>query len=107
MKNYWIYSVILTVLLSLGLNAQIMLSDDTYVLGGDNAGANYGSDLDLVIKRGTIESFFRKVLVKFDLRNVEEINAGDLVVVQLFASSMDAAIRLQPMILLITGMKKQ
>lgn len=89
-KNLVYYSFVIIVL-SVMLHAQIMPSDDTYVRGGDNAGINYGSDPDLVIKRGTVESFFRKVLVKFDLRDMQDLSNSDSAIVQLYASSVDAA----------------
>ncbi len=86
-----IFSLIISSMLNVFGQVQYLPKDDTYVRGGDNAGVNYGNDPDLVIKRGTVETFFRKVLLKFDLRGTSGISDEDSVVIKLFASTVDAA----------------
>lgn len=45
------------------------VTSDAYVRGGASSGINYGTDENLVIKKGSIEDYFRKILVKFDLND--------------------------------------
>lgn len=43
---------------------------DAYVNSGNNAGSNYGSSTDLVVKDGAGDGFDRKAYLQFDLRDV-------------------------------------
>lgn len=57
-----------------GAGGQTMMlypTDDAYVRGGTNADVNYGSDVDLIVKRvPTIPSDNRESDLKFDLQDV-------------------------------------
>ncbi|WP_372752097.1 carbohydrate-binding protein [Mariniflexile sp.] len=44
-------------------------TEDVYVRGGDSAGLNFGTATNLVVKKGTVDNFFRKTLLKFNLTN--------------------------------------
>ncbi len=53
------------------------VSSDAYVRGGASSEINYGTDANLVIKRGSVEDFFRKTLVKIDLHG-EDLSEMDI-----------------------------
>lgn len=52
-------------------------NEDTYVRGGESANLNFGSDVELQLKTGSKEDFFRRVLVKFDMRD-KELGSNDI-----------------------------
>jgi hypothetical protein len=66
-------------------------SDDAFVRGGASESNNYGTDLNLVVKTGTVSDFFRKSLLKFDLSN-QDLNAAevDKVTLKLYANKASA-----------------
>lgn len=61
---------------------------DAYVKGGTNAITNYGSQAVLEVKQGSIDNFYRKTYVKFDLSSIA---ASDSAVVRLYTNSSGSA----------------
>lgn len=63
---------------------------DTYVRGGESSDINYGSDVDLMVKKGTKENFFRNTLIKIDLAG-EDIQAEEVgrAVLRLYANKTE------------------
>lgn len=61
--------------------------EDAYVRGGDSAALNFGGDINLVVKKGSNENFFRKTLLKFNLsaEDLENKTIGR-VVLKLYAN---------------------
>jgi hypothetical protein len=51
------------------------VTEDAYVRGGNYSEENYGTATDLRVKRGSVENYFRKTLVKFDLSSVDLADA--------------------------------
>lgn len=75
---------------TLSANSEIItyfVNEDSYVRGGDSENANFGSDVNLIVKTGSKVEFFRKCLVKFDLSN-ETIKADHVAraVLRLYAN---------------------
>ncbi|WP_406683283.1 carbohydrate-binding protein [Seonamhaeicola sp. MEBiC1930] len=62
-------------------------NEDAYVRGGDHAGLNFGTDANLIVKRGSNSSFFRKTLLKFNL-STEDLTNDDIgrAVLKLYAN---------------------
>lgn len=65
-------------------------SDDAYVRGGSYDGSNYGTESSLVIKQGSVEDYFRKSYVQFDLSGEGYTNISSAVV-RLYATTANSA----------------
>ncbi|UXX79406.1 DNRLRE domain-containing protein [Reichenbachiella carrageenanivorans] len=74
----------------LDITAPITLTTtaDAYVKGGVNASTNYGSESVLEVKQGSIDNFYRKTYVKFDLSSIA---ASENAVVRLYTNSSGSA----------------
>lgn len=67
----------------------IFVSEDAYIRGGSNSGANYGSAATLVIKESTNLSFTRRALLQFDLTSYSSISSARLFVYGSAQSTLD------------------
>jgi len=63
--------------------------DDAYIRGGTYSGTNYGSETELIVKRGSDSNFFRKSYVKFDLSGLETGNVTNAVL-RLYANKANS-----------------
>ncbi len=51
-----------------GLSCNIYPIEDAYVRGGEYGDQNFGNEDDLCVKKGTVEDYFRRSYLKFDLQ---------------------------------------
>lgn len=60
------------------INKTFPITEDAYVRGGESSAFNFGAATNLEVKRGSVENFFRKTLIKIDL-NAENLLGEDIV----------------------------
>ena len=63
-------------------------TDDAYVRGGSDAGTNFGTETDLMIKQTSNADFYRKTLLQFDVYDVDRAESATL---RLYANSAKAS----------------